>query len=131
MTGCFYSSFIVLFAATSVSWQVCEEIPPATRAERKVRAIEVDFSQTVGKLRRLHGVNCGPMAENFTLDLSPYFRKLRTPDVRLCAPHWPGTDCVEINIGKSKLDATDSVQLLQDVAIPSVCLIQFKQVNRG
>jgi len=71
----------------------------------KARKIEVDFSRTVGRIRPLHGVNCGPIAENFRVDLSPYFRELRIPDVRLCAPNLPGTDCVVINLVFPNWDA--------------------------
>lgn len=60
------------------------------------RIIEVDFSQVVGTIRPLHGVNCGPIAEGFTLDLSRFFRDLRIPYVRLHSPNFPAIDCVHI-----------------------------------
>lgn len=60
------------------------------------RRIEVDFSRVVGTIRPLHGVNSGPIAEHFTVDLSKYFRELQIPCVRLTLPNWPGVDCVHI-----------------------------------
>jgi len=54
------------------------------------RVIEVDFSRPIGTIRPLHGVNCGPIAERFTLDLSRYFRALQIPYVRLHSPNFPG-----------------------------------------
>jgi hypothetical protein len=60
------------------------------------RGVEVDFSKPIGTIRPLHGVNCGPIAEGFTLDLSRYFRALQIPYVRLHSPNFPGIDCVHI-----------------------------------
>jgi len=68
--------------------------PEQSEANRRI--LEVDFSQVVGSIRPLHGVNCGPIAERFTLDLSRYFRALQIPYVRLHSPNFPGIDCVHI-----------------------------------
>lgn len=66
--------------------------PEPSQASRRV--VEVDFSQPSGTIRPLHGVNCGPIAEGFTLDLSRFFRDLQIPYVRLHSPNFPGLDCV-------------------------------------
>jgi len=75
------------------------------RDQNAIRKIDVDFAKVVGRIRPLHGVNCGPLAEAFTIDLSWLFHQLDIPYVRLIAPNWPGTDCVQINFVFPDFDA--------------------------
>jgi xylan 1,4-beta-xylosidase len=85
-------AFVTLLLAVGIYHAAdASESPNAAK-----RVVEVDFSQVVGTIRPLHGVNCGPIAERFTLDLSRYFRALQIPCVRLHSPNYPGIDCVHI-----------------------------------
>ncbi|MDB6168835.1 MAG: hypothetical protein JWM88_1699 [Verrucomicrobia bacterium] len=70
-----------------------------------VQRIDVDFSAPVGTIRPLFGVNCGPYAANFTIDLSDQFRELKIPLVRPIAPNYPGQDCVHIQYIFRNMDA--------------------------
>jgi hypothetical protein len=63
----------------------------------QTRNLEVDFSRIVGQIRPLHGVNCGPISENFFVDLSPLFQQLSIPYVRLVAPNFPAVNCVSVH----------------------------------
>lgn len=81
----------VLAASTS-----CHAETTAPGPVGSTHRIEIDFAQATGTLRPLQGMNNGPWVEHFTLDLSPYFRDLQVPYVRLHVPNWPGTDCVHI-----------------------------------
>jgi hypothetical protein len=74
----------------------CRAASASEQPDAKPRIVEVDFSQVIGTIRPLHGVNCGPIAEGFTLDLSRFFRDLRIPYVRLHSPNFPAIDCVHI-----------------------------------
>lgn len=74
----------------------CGAVGAAGKPDAQPRIVEVDCSQVVGAIRPLHGVNCGPIAEGFTLDLSRFFRDLRIPYVRLHSPNFPAIDCVHI-----------------------------------
>jgi len=48
-----------------------------------VKEFEVDFAKENGRIRPLHGVNCGPLANKGINDLSAYFKELAVPCVRL------------------------------------------------
>jgi hypothetical protein len=52
-------------------------------AQIQERALEVDFSKITGLLRPLHGLNQGPLAPGGLIDLTPEFRALRPPIIRL------------------------------------------------
>jgi xylan 1,4-beta-xylosidase len=58
--------------------------------------IEADFAQSAGQIRPLHGMNCGPISEGFTRNLSGYFRELKIPCVRIIAPNFPAMDCANL-----------------------------------
>jgi hypothetical protein len=57
-----------------------------------------DASRPVGLIRRLHGVNSGPVTQGGTLDLSPAFREIAPPLVRLHDCHWPNPDVVDVHV---------------------------------
>ena len=48
---------------------------PGAEAQR----ITVDFSQAVGEVRALHGINKGPLAPNGLIDVTEAQKKLRIP----------------------------------------------------
>lgn len=56
----------------------------------------VDASKVVGRVRPLHGVNCGPLVAGGMTDLSADYRDLRIPLVRLHDCQWPSPDVVDI-----------------------------------
>ena len=86
-------AFLATILATGALFHAeAAEPAPIGRTHR----IEIDFSQQIGAIRPLQGMNCGPWVEHFTLDLSGYFRELQVPYVRVHCPNWPGTDCVHI-----------------------------------
>jgi hypothetical protein len=58
----------------------------------------LDGSRSVGVIRPLHGVNSGPVTQGGTLDLSPAFREIAPPLVRLHDCHWPNPDVVDIHV---------------------------------
>lgn len=57
----------------------------------------VDFRQTNGVIRALHGVNKGPLAPGGLIDLTDSFRALKIPFIRLHDCHWPNPDVVDIH----------------------------------
>jgi hypothetical protein len=58
----------------------------------------LDASRPVGMIRPLHGVNSGPVTQGGTLDLSPAFREIAPPLVRLHDCHWPNPDVVDVHV---------------------------------
>lgn len=58
----------------------------------------VDCSRARGPARALHGVNCGPLQQGGTLDLSALHRRLDIPLSRLHDCHWPNPDVVDIHV---------------------------------
>jgi hypothetical protein len=59
--------------------------------------LEVDAAHAAGTIRPLHGVNSGPLTGGGTLDLSPAFREIAPPLVRLHDCHWPNPDVVDVH----------------------------------
>lgn len=57
----------------------------------------VDFSQTNGVIRPLHGVNLGPLCYRGMVDLSAYHRELDLPLTRLHDVVWVNYDAVDIS----------------------------------
>ncbi|MCX6930422.1 MAG: hypothetical protein NT154_45540 [Verrucomicrobia bacterium] len=57
----------------------------------------VDFSQTNGVIRPLHGVNLGPLCYRGMVDLSAYHRELGVPLTRLHDVVWVNYDAVDIS----------------------------------
>ncbi|MBN1419440.1 MAG: hypothetical protein JXP34_11730 [Planctomycetes bacterium] len=60
--------------------------------------IAVDFASDLGRIRPLHGGNCGPIAEGETIDLSAHYREVGFPYIRLHDCHWPNPDVVDIHV---------------------------------
>lgn len=67
----------------------------ALRAETIV--LTVDFAQTNGLLRPLHGINKGPLEFGGLIDLTEEHRQLGIPFTRLHDCHWPNPDVVDIH----------------------------------
>jgi hypothetical protein len=59
--------------------------------------LTVDFSQTNGVIRPLHGVNLGPLCYRGMVDLSAYHRELGVPLTRLHDVVWVNYDAVDIS----------------------------------
>jgi xylan 1,4-beta-xylosidase len=59
--------------------------------------LTVDFSQTNGFIRPLHGVNLGPLCYRGMVDLSAYHRELGVPLTRLHDVVWVNSDAVDIS----------------------------------
>jgi xylan 1,4-beta-xylosidase len=57
----------------------------------------LDFSQTNGVIRPLHGVNLGPLCYRGMVDLSAYHRELNLPLTRLHDVVWVNYDAVDIS----------------------------------
>ena len=72
----------------------CVEVRP--RAAEPQR-LTIDFAQTNGLLRPLHGVNKGPIAAGGTIDLTDRHRELGIPYTRLHDCLWPYPDVVDIH----------------------------------
>jgi hypothetical protein len=59
--------------------------------------LTVDFAETNGVIRALHGVNLGPLCYRGVVDLSPYHRQLSIPLTRLHDVVWVNYDAVDIS----------------------------------
>ena len=59
--------------------------------------LAVDFSQTNGLIRPLHGVNMGPLCYRGMVDLSAYHRELGVPSTRLHDVVWVNAEAVDIH----------------------------------
>ncbi len=70
----------------------------ATRAGDGPVELVVDASRPAGTIRALHGVNGGPVSQGGTLDLSPAFREIGPPLIRLHDCHWPNPDVVDLHV---------------------------------
>jgi hypothetical protein len=70
----------------------------ASKADRDRIELVIDGSRTISPIRPLHGVNCGPVTQGGTLDLSPSFRQIAPPLVRLHDCHWPNPDVVDVHV---------------------------------
>lgn len=64
-----------------------------------VRAAEVtvDFAQSSGTIRPLHGVNFGPLCYRGTVDLTAYHREIGVPHTRLHDVVWLNAEAVDIH----------------------------------
>jgi xylan 1,4-beta-xylosidase len=61
-----------------------------------MKTITVDFAESIGVVKPLHGVNNGPITFGGLLDVSHYFRELGVPYVRIHDPNWPHPREVDI-----------------------------------
>lgn len=59
--------------------------------------LTVDFSETSGRIRPLHGVNLGPLCYRGMIDLSAYHQELRFPLTRLHDVVWVNYDAVDVS----------------------------------
>lgn len=69
--------------------------------------IKIDFSKITGEIKPLHGVNNGPLTNNFTCDASDYFRQAGIPYCRLHDTEYPlgGNGFVDIHCVFPDFDA--------------------------
>ncbi|HVK10626.1 MAG TPA: hypothetical protein VM597_17805 [Gemmataceae bacterium] len=58
----------------------------------------IDAGRPGPPLRRLHGVNGGPLVQGGTLDLSAHWKALAPPLARLHDCHWPNPDVVDLHV---------------------------------
>lgn len=61
-----------------------------------MKTIAVDFTQRLGPVRPLQGLNNGPVGYDGSVDVSHYYRELAVPYVRLHDPNWPHPREVDI-----------------------------------
>ena len=61
-------------------------------------ALTVDFSNTNGAIRRLHGINGGPLNYRGVVDLSDHYQTLGIPLARLHDIPWAYSDVVDISM---------------------------------
>ncbi len=59
--------------------------------------LTVDFQQTNGTIRALHGVNFGPLCYRGTVDMSAYHQQLAIPLTRLHDVPWVNAEAVDIH----------------------------------
>lgn len=59
--------------------------------------ITVDFNQKIGEMKRLHGVNNGPVCYGSIVDVTDYYKNVEIPLVRLHDPNWPHPREVDIH----------------------------------
>ncbi|WP_159457742.1 GH39 family glycosyl hydrolase [Virgibacillus dakarensis] len=59
--------------------------------------LKINFDNVCGKIKRLHGVNNGPVSYGSTVDVSHYFKKAGIPSVRLHDSNWPHPREVDIH----------------------------------
>ncbi|MBQ8731797.1 MAG: hypothetical protein IJY82_03105 [Oscillospiraceae bacterium] len=59
--------------------------------------LSVDFSQDLGPIKPLNGINNGPLCFGETIDLSDRFREAKFPYSRLHDPNWPHPYEVDIH----------------------------------
>ena len=74
------------------------------RDDRPV-AVQIDFAQSHGRFRSLHGINKGPLAAGGLLDVSEPLRLLKLPFLRLHDCHWPNPDVVDMHVVFPREDA--------------------------
>ncbi|HSV75217.1 MAG TPA: hypothetical protein VLH79_15780 [Chthonomonadales bacterium] len=61
-------------------------------------AVQVDFAVEQGRIRPLHGANNGPRCLGGLMDLSPAFRELGFPALRLHDCEWPADAYVDTHV---------------------------------
>lgn len=69
----------------------------ALTASGNAAELHVDCAKVTGRIRPLHGGNCGPLQEGGLIDLSAYFRQIAIPHTRLHDCHWPAPNIVDIH----------------------------------
>jgi|GEM_PF-3134135 len=68
----------------------------AVAVAAQAKTSQVDFADSVGIVKALHGINNGPLSYGGLLDLSGYFSELRIPWVRIHDSNWPNPREVDI-----------------------------------
>lgn len=66
-------------------------------AEDTAAVLTVDFDQSDGKIRALHGVNGGPLNYGDTVDLARQWKRVAIPNTRLHDCEWPSRDVVDFH----------------------------------
>lgn len=78
--------------------------------------LEIDFAQTNGTIRPLHGINKGPLVGGGLIDLTAQHRALGIPFVRLHDCHWPNPDVVDIHTVFPNFDVDPALPASYDFA---------------
>ncbi len=60
--------------------------------------VDVDFGQTSGAIKALHGANNGPLCFDGLIDLSESYRELGLPWLRLHDCNWPADNVVDTHV---------------------------------
>lgn len=58
--------------------------------------ITVDFDQTIGAIKPLHGLDNGPVCYGNLVDVTEYYKEINTPYIRLHDTNWPHPREVDI-----------------------------------
>lgn len=82
--------------STSSAW-IALACFAASLTARGDETLRIDFARTIGEIRPLHGINCGPVCDGGLVDLTQFYKELRVPLVRLHDCHWPHSDVVDIH----------------------------------
>ena len=79
--------------------------------------LEIDFAQTKGTFRPLHGINKGPLVGGGLIDLTAQHRALGIPFTRLHDCHWPNPDVVDIHAVFPNFDADPALPASYDFTL--------------
>lgn len=80
-----------------------------THRRRRTRTINIDFSNVIGTIKPLNGVNGGPIVTRGAFDLSSNFAELGIKHIRLHDVPWMYENAVDINyvFPRAEADADD------------------------
>jgi hypothetical protein len=72
-------------------------------------AIQIHFNRTIGRIKPVHGANLGPLCYQGAVDLSPYFKKIEFPTIRLhdCMYYYSGAVDIPFIFPLFHLDEND------------------------
>lgn len=99
-----------------------------TFAESPVE-LRVDFSMPAGSIRRLHGINKGPLAAGGLMEVTQAVRALNVPFSRLHDCHWPNPDVVDIHAVFPDFQADPDAAASYDFALTDEYLAVTRQTG--
>jgi xylan 1,4-beta-xylosidase len=76
-----------------VAWMTVATFAVASGAAE----ITVDCAKELGAVKRVQGLNAGPVSEQGMVDVSAYYKAMRVPLVRLHDCNWPNPDVVDVH----------------------------------
>lgn len=82
-----------------------------------LRELRVDFGKSEGVMRRLHGINKGPLAPGGLIDVTEPLRALGPPFARLHDCHWPNPDVVDIHAVFPNFEADPALESSYDFTL--------------